>query len=178
MNSAVFRAVKGIAGPWLPVLSPVFVSLCAVSATSCVDVDGGAIELSWTLRTFEGEVISSDQEEACRRAGIESIRVCWRPAGAGGVDAGAPECAGGRSRTFACGDDRGVTRFEVEPGEQAIWLEPVCEGGEMAVEGTYQVPAPIVRGVAEGAVVALGAQLVEATDGARNCPAAGCTCDF
>lgn len=102
--------------------------------------------------------------------------MCWQRAGSR-VDAGGGRlCAEERSRRFACGDDRGVTQFEVEPGPTAIWIEPICESGELAEEGTYEVPAPVVREIRDGEVAALQALLVVATDGDRNCPPAGCTC--
>ena len=127
------------------------------------------------MRTFDGSVIDSNRDEACRRARIEEMRVCWRPAAE--VDAGDPRhCAPERSRAFACGEDRGVTQFEVEPGPTAIWLEPVCGDGETPEEGTYEVPAPIVRDIRDGDAAALLALLVVVTDGDRECPPAGCTC--
>lgn len=178
MNSAFFAAVKGSAGRWLGRLAKGAAAVLALGGGACVDVDGGAIELSWTLRTFDGDVIDSDREEACERARIDAIRICWRPDDAQ-VDAGQgalSACDEARSRAFDCAADRGVTRFQVEPGRNAIWIEPVCEGGEVPGEGTYDVPAPIVREVADGEVVALRTLLVVATDGDRNCPEAGCTC--
>lgn len=184
MNSAFSAAVKGGASRWWAATT----GLCALvmtlgigGAASCVDVEGGAIELSWTLRTFGGDVIDSDREEACRRARIERVRVCWRrvagPDAGGGPEAGGDRtCRAARSRTFSCEADRGVTQFEVPPGENSIWIEPLCAGGEPPAEGTYDVPAPIVRAVRGGEVVALSTLLIVATDGDRNCPAAGCTC--
>jgi hypothetical protein len=177
LNSALCAAVQVIAGPRWRSAQCVALFALAIGLSSCVDVDGGAIELSWTLRTFDGEVIASNRDEACRRARLESVRVCWQPLSAG-VDAGeGRRCAAARSREFACGEDRGVTRFEVEPGPTAIWLEPLCVADlEPPEPGTYEVPAPIVRDIREGEVAALRALLIVATDGDQDCPPAGCTC--
>lgn len=176
MNSALCTAVQAIAQGRGVRWSAAVILAFALGVGSCVQVDGGAIELSWTLRTFDGDVIDSNREQACRRARIEDIRVCWRAAGAPVDAADARLCGRSSSRRFFCGADRGVTQFEVPPGATSIWIEPICASGQPPQEGTFQVPAPIVREIRDGEVAALRALLVVATDGDQNCPEAGCTC--
>lgn len=134
-----------------------------------MDVNGGAVELSWSLRTFEG-----DSLEACERAGIDSIRLCWLPQTDGGGSGGG-RCRPTQYRAFACADESGVTRFEIPPGPTSLWIEPVCADGLPADPNTYQVPPPIVRTLEEGQVATLSSLLVAVSDN-QSCTGPGCTC--
>lgn len=133
---------------------------------ACVDVNGGAVELSWSLRTLAG-----DSVESCSAASIEAVRLCWQPLGDGGGEGGA-RCRSERFRSFPCEDESGATRFELPPGPTSLWIEPVCDDGLPAALGTYQVPPPIVRTVSTGDVVTLSSLLI-AVD---PCAEPGCTC--
>ncbi len=132
---------------------------------ACVQVDGGAVELSWTLRTFEGNA------NTCLKSGVEMVRVCWIPLDVDG-GSGLQVCRRGQFREFPCDSSRGVTRFELPPGRNMLFLEPVCAGGVVAQN--FQVPAPIVRDVEKGGVVTLDQLLIVATD--VRCSDARCSC--
>jgi hypothetical protein len=144
-------------------------------SVACVEIDGGAVELAWLLRDFEGE------PNDCQSARIAEIRVCWQPLGG---DASLPEqneCValatdGGRVeqfREFDCGARRGVTRFEIPGGSTSFFVEPLCQDGALP-PGPYQVPPPIVRTVTNGSVVTLNQLLIVASN--EQCAEENCTC--
>ncbi len=137
------------------------VTLTAASANlSCVEIDGGAVELSWALRNFEGNRI-----RLCDDARVRWIQLAWKSADDDGTGAVGP--ADGTLR-FECVENRGVTNFVVPPGPQLLWIEPVCSGGDTPA-GPFQVPAPIRREIVAGTVVTLDALLVVA-DECATCP--------
>jgi hypothetical protein len=131
-----------------------------------VQVDGGAIELSWSLRSFTGDPI-----DQCTNADISTIRVWWE------ADDESDRPA---FTDFACEESRGVTGFEVPEGTTRVWVEPVCTDGAEAAPDTYQAPAPIVRDVSNGDVITLNSLLIVVSDNTKSadeqCLAAGCTC--
>lgn len=128
--------------------------------SGCVELDGGAVELSWTLREFDGDAVSGCGR--ARHAGAPAgeplfaeMRLCWQAAPDGVASAACDE-----SFTFECGPRHGVSGFELPPGPTAFWLEPLCSDGTLAAIVGYQVPPPIVRDVVVGAVVTLNSLLV------------------
>lgn len=131
--------------------------------TGCVQIDGGAVELSWSIRNFDGESSSCDlrtTDGSNDFADIDQIRICWEPVEPGG-EIGV--CDPMLSETFDCRVGHGVSGFEIAPGDTALWIEPVCEGTMVTpTVGKYEVPAPIVRDVTSGEVVTLNALLIVA----------------
>lgn len=130
----------------------------------CVEVSGGAVELSWALRSFSGENIST-----CAEAGIEEVQVCWDLLDGGSepqelacppadIQTSGAVVPGGR--IFDCNVKRGVSGFEVPPGRVLFWLRPLCADGQPPTEDAYLVPPPVVRTVESGQVVTLNALLV------------------
>lgn len=132
------------------------------------------MELSWSLRTFEGESIGS-----CGDARIARVRLCWTSLDAEDDPPGAG-CRPQNSKEFGCGEQSGITGFDVPPGRTSLSIQPICLDGAAAREGTYEVPAPIVRTVQEGKVVTLSSLLIVANDHTQpeesRCRPAGCTC--
>lgn len=138
----------------------VIVVLCALAAPGCVQIEGGAVELSWSIRDFD------DNKVECGAADIESIRICWQA-----VSAGTPlECR--LFHSFDCLASRGVSEFEIDEGETAFFVQPRCNvgGTELVPIGDYEVPSPIVREVAVGKVVTLNQLLVLVTSPASCNP--------
>jgi len=76
-------------------------------------------------------------------------------------------------RAFDCEQNRGVTRFEVPPGPNALFVSPLCAGGQEPT-GPLSVPAPIVRTVVRGEVVTLDQILIVASN--EDCTGDQCTC--
>ncbi len=166
MNSFATGAVQRRSPGTARVIAIAFGALAALFGNlACVEINGGAVELSWTLRDFDGDTTN------CGEQRIGSIRVCWQ--GLAG-DAGLPGDVGcvavsteagfrEQYREFDCLASRGVTRFEIPAGRTALFVEPVCNGGTPP-QGPYQVPPPIVRVVEEGQVVTLNQLLIVVTD--------------
>ncbi len=124
------------------------VALALVWVAGCVEINGGAVELSWTLRTFAGANI-----DECSAYEIGQIRLEWQS----GPDN--PNVDGG-STTFDCTDSRGVTDFVIGEGAQLLEIVPICDDGNDAAADTYEVPAPILRQVHTGELVTLNSLLV------------------
>tara|TARA_R110002096_G_scaffold16898_14_gene58212 strand:+ start:53192 stop:53698 length:507 start_codon:yes stop_codon:yes gene_type:complete len=136
-----------------------------VTGFQCVAIEGGATELSWSIRTFDGDPVNT-----CASALVDKIRLCWNA-----LDSGATGCRPGNFREFKCEDQTGVTLFEIEPGRTAFFAEPICADGQPATVGTYQSPPEIVRTVRDGEVVSLESLLIVVTDHPSSC-GVECTC--
>jgi hypothetical protein len=157
LNRTAATAVEA----WLSRALRAAATIGLLASLSCVEIEGGAIELAWALRDFAGD------ENSCQKAGVGEIRVCWRAVD----DAGSTDCVTvredggvrGQYRDFACTANRGITRFEVPPGPTSIFVKPLCAVDGLASPGPYQVPPPIVRTVEQGRVVTLDQLLVVAT---------------
>lgn len=132
------------------------------AAGACVEVNGGAVELSWSLRTFE------DTTTSCAQANVNEIRLIWEDASDSPDGGNRP----GTHADFDCVENRGVTGFDVPEGDQLLRVQPICEDGNPATEHTYEVPPPILRQVRAGEVVTLNSLLVVV--GCQN--NTGCTC--
>lgn len=138
-----------------------------VSAVGCVDISGGAVELSWSFQTFVGGSI----QDACATTQVESVRLCWR---AKGGENGTNNCQVLTSYDdFPCNDFRGITDFVIPPGEQLMEIAPLCTGQDQPPERQkYDVPAPIVRDVITGEVVTLDSLLIVINEADAD----GCAC--
>jgi hypothetical protein len=145
------------------------VMLQVLTSVACVEVNGGAVELSWSVRAFDGERADEDCDNSDRKDGpivhLDKIRLAWKAIADGGDGTGMEPDGWDE---FPCSDRRGITEFSVPPGQHMLWIVPVCPGGAPAT-GNYQVPPPIVRTIGEGTVTTLGALLVVANE--STCPA-------
>lgn len=142
-----------------------------VTSVSCVEVNGGAVELSWSVRSFDGERVDDSCDNSDPRKGpivhLKRIRLAWKAVGDDGGGAGMEPDG---LAEFPCGDRRGITEFTVPGGAHLLWIVPVCAGGVLPATSDYQVPPPIVRDIREGTVTTLDALLVVANE--STCPAA------
>lgn len=137
--------------------------LMAALWSGCVEINGGAVELNWTLRGFNGENIG-DQTERCEMPGVKDVRIVWVH----------QEGLGTGFSQFPCVDGQGTTPFEIPDGQVAFSTQPVCCDGTPGPAGSYQAPAPIVRAVTLGQVVSLRTLLIEVEPQAgpqATCPA-------
>ncbi len=118
-----------------------------------MQIEGGAAELSWSLRD------SCGGNANCGDSGVDitRIKLCWYPLD---QDDGTPgQCP--NFQDFACSKSTGVTSFDIAPGSTALFIEPIFGSGAQS----YQVPPPIVRDVEEGRVVTLNSLLVVVNTG-------------
>lgn len=111
----------------------------------CKSVDGGAVEVSWVLATWDGRGIS---DCGCTCPPIAKVRVAVVPEG-GGADA----CAGRSACEFSCNQQTAATQFDIPPGSYQVSLIPVgpdgtdvtggeaggCRAGAQAYTKLYQV---------------------------------------
>lgn len=124
--------------------------LCLFNLT-CVQIDGGAVELYWSIRSFDGTALE------CPDVGLAEVQLCWEPVGDAGV---VQVCSPERSATFPCADLHGVTTFQIPDGPTAMWIRPLCPGTQPPPR--YVVPAAIVRDISHGEVAILNALLIVA----------------
>ena len=138
-----------------------------VPAPGCVEVDGGAIEASWVLRTFDGRAISGCD---CANPEIARVRLVVHSAlpdpASGSESLGPDVCAGLPGCEFSCRSQRGATPFFLPTGRYAISVLPLGSQGEALVGAPsgmagVRVPAPILRDVEFGRPTQLDAVAIE-----------------
>jgi hypothetical protein len=128
-----------------------FASLAAALAAlgGCVDVNGGAVEVSWSLQRSDGT------PNECERAAVGRMSLVATPVPAGD---------GRESRIYRwpCNRYHGATLFDLAPGRYTLALVPECTQASTPILPNVRIPAPIVRDVREGEVVNLDAFLIVA----------------
>lgn len=163
---------------WLPSVEDgvraILVATFALCWTACVDIQGAAAEFNWSVRDFSGSIISR-----CERAGIVEVRLAWQS-----LANASPEQGVDRTpddfEPFDCDVRHGVTKFNIPPGAQLLWILPICPDGDPPAPGTYSVPPPILREMRDGEVVSLDSLLIVAHDRGADlmgCNADACTCE-
>lgn len=140
-------------------------ALLANLASACVPVDGGAVELSWKLRPASSDLPDKFVDCASGLAGtnpVTRIRLDWDVDGNQG------------SQSWRCGDNHGVTGFDLPEGNALLSIAPECAEGP-ASPSTYTAPAPEKRRVISGDTVSLGA--VELVLRVSYCGQQPCICE-
>ncbi len=141
----------------------------------CVPIDGGAVEASWVLRTFDGRAISSCACSSPEIARVRFVVYGVREDGSLREDL----CAGRSDCEFSCSRQSGATSFFIPPGRYAFSVAPLGVAGDSLVPpgppilqppGTDQptdpsvrVPAPILRDIAYGRPTQLDAIAIESS---------------
>ena len=130
----------------------------------CSTIDGGAVELSWTLRPAS----SSDPDKFvdCESlkvgtGAVTRIRLDWT------------NDADSDHEEWSCGDSHGVTGFSLLPGATLFSVSPVC-AGKYADPKSYIAPAIEERDVKVGDTVSLGA--IELVVNVSYCGDQPCIC--
>jgi hypothetical protein len=116
-------------------------------ANGCVPIDGGAVEVRWTIQTLSAAPrldLDEGDRMTCDEAAIETVTLR--------IDSGD---AAGSSVRFACDDHLGSSDFDVAPGQHLFTLEAGGPRGEEAV-----FPDPIAAEVREGEVTDLQVVLI------------------
>ena len=143
----------------------VLIAASALVASSCIDVDGGAVEASWVLRTDQGFAISGC---GCSDPKIDRVRfevVAIDAAGAAGADV----CAGRGDCVFACTRGTGATDFAIPPGRYGVAIVPLdADGQDLRMPGpgekSVRTPERILRDVVAGQVTQIDALAIIATE--------------
>ena len=115
-------------------------------ASACVEIDGGAVEISWVIRSPAGGGIT---DCSCAQPAIGTVRLVLR--GVGGAIEGATPCAGRAQCDFPCQRQTGATPFDIpetKPGETyEVSVVAVAAGVELP---QVKKPASILREVVRG----------------------------
>lgn len=133
-------------------------------AAGCETVDGGAVELEWTLRPASSKL--PDKFVACDSGQIGThavtrIRLDWQTA----TDSDHAE--------WPCNDSHGVTGFSLSAGPTLFSVSPVCAGKYASLD-SYIAPAVEQRDVILGDTVSLGA--IELVVNVTYCDQQPCIC--
>lgn len=115
----------------------------------CLEMDGGAVEVSWVIRD------AHQRGQSCSQAGIHQVRVEVIQQTDGGV---VNLCTARRigKCTFSCKDGNGATPFRIPSGSYYFGLMPLdSEGNEMS-PGLVQVPVMARRSIDDGQMLDLG----------------------
>jgi hypothetical protein len=127
-------------------------ALCGLLGTGCVRIDGGAVEISWVVRSPEGRAITD-----CTCAAPVISRVQLKLVGVGGDIAETTPCDGRPECAFPCQRQTGSTPFEINPGlaesdgeVPEYQISVTALGVDGATLFGVQSPAPILRSVVQG----------------------------
>jgi hypothetical protein len=127
-------------------------ALCGLLAAGCVRIDGGAVEISWVVRSYDGRAIT---DCTCSSPEIAKVRLVLR--GVGGDIDGTTPCAGRPECEFSCQRQTGSTPFEVpqgRAGSDGIAPQYQISVTALGTDGNplsgVQAPAPILRSVVRG----------------------------
>jgi hypothetical protein len=137
-------------------------STLAAGGVGCVPTEGGAVEASWVLRTFDGRAISDCR---CSQPEVSRVRLVVARLEADGA-LGEDVCAGRSDCEFSCSSQSGATAFFVSAARYGISVAPLGVGRELlAGEPPYgagvRVPAPILREVVFGRPTQIDAVAIE-----------------
>lgn len=123
----------------------------ALVAGGCVKIDGGAVEVSWVVRSESGSAIT---DCSCADPSIDKVRlrlVRVPPLDPPSIEDDMP-CDGQAQCDFPCQRQTGSTAFDIKPtqaGESyAISVVAVGVDGEELMG--VMSPAPILRAVVQG----------------------------
>jgi hypothetical protein len=141
---------------------------------ACVPVNGGAVELSWTVLDAQGgcgPAGSGSVSFCCSQQGISTVELCVQDCdtqdASTGSCTGKPTCP---SFTFSCDRTRGATDFAISPGRKKLWITVTCTNG--ATPSGISVPEPLLRDVTSGDVTELNALLISVPSDRAACSAA------
>ena len=120
--------------------------------TTCVEINGGAVEISWVIRSDTGSAIT---DCGCAEPAIAKVRLVLVGRGEPGspID-GATPCAGQAQCDFDCSRQTGSTAFNIQEthGREryAVWVEAIGTDGNAIPENVVMRPALILREVVRG----------------------------
>src|SRR5262245_52236126 len=119
----------------------VFLSLTCLLAT-CVEINGGAVEISWVIRSQAGSAIT---DCGCASPSIAKVRL--KLVGVGGAVDGKAPCAGQAQCDFPCSRQTGSTAFNIQEthGAERYEVSVVAIGTDGSELSQVTAPAPILR---------------------------------
>jgi hypothetical protein len=119
----------------------------ACLSTACVEINGGAVEISWVIRSEAGSAIT---DCGCASPSIAKVRLVLT--GVGGAVDGQKPCEGKAQCDFACARQTGATPFNIPEthGSERYDVSIVALGADDGPLLQVQAPAPILREVVRG----------------------------
>jgi hypothetical protein len=128
------------------------------AAGSCVQINGGAVEMSWVVHA-NGRALTD-----CTCSDPEIVSVRFQVVGHGGNIEGTTPCAGRPQCVFPCQRQTGATPFDIPEthGDELYSISLVAVGKDGADLPAIKTPAPILRTVVNGQPTELEAFLLEA----------------
>jgi hypothetical protein len=131
-----------------PIAALLFLSLSlACLSGACVEIDGGAVEISWVIRSDTGSAIT---DCGCASPSIATVRL--RLTGVGGTIEDYQPCAGNAQCDFPCARQTGSTAFNIKEtrGDERYQVSVAAVGTDGAELLQVMTPAPILREVVRG----------------------------
>ena len=126
----------------------IIAAVCFIpAATGCVRIDGGAVEISWVVRSNDGKAIN---DCGCSDPPITKVRL--KLVGEGGDIAGTTPCEGQAQCEFPCQRQTGSTPFDIRETQAGEMYEISVAAVGLDESELTQVmtPAPILRTVTRG----------------------------
>jgi len=119
----------------------------ACLSTACVDIDGGAVEVSWVIRSTTGSAITD-----CGCASPSIAKVKLNLLGVGGAINGLMPCADNAQCEFPCARQTGSTAFNIPEthGSERYEVSLEARGSDGSPLLQVMTPAPILREVVRG----------------------------
>ncbi len=140
-------------------------ALPVLLAIGCVDVNGGAVELSWAVVKSEGGELTSCQTEDWT---LSKVKLRARLLH---CDAGENQCHSCLlPDPWACDVVHGSTLFEFQPGDWELSIAVAQDPATGQTASPIRVPDPIVRHVVNGEVTELQGLLIVVGSSDGNLP--------
>lgn len=118
----------------------------------CIQIEGGAVEARWVLRTPSGNAVTCQDD----RARIDWVRFVLSP-----QPEGVDPCFDDERCAFSCDRGVGTTPFFIADGDYAIALQPLdAEEIPLTEQDGVSVPAPLIRQVRAGQSTSLFVNLI------------------
>jgi hypothetical protein len=121
--------------------------LAGLIPAACIPIDGGAVEISWVVRSADGRAITD-----CGCSDPPIARVRLHLVGRGGAIQDTRPCDGRSQCEFSCQRQTGSTPFDIketQPGE-SYDVSVVAVGNDGLDLTGVTTPAPISRAVTRG----------------------------
>jgi hypothetical protein len=122
--------------------------LCGAPAVGCVKIDGGAVEVSWVVRSETGAAIS---DCGCADPAIATVRLVL-VLDVDGLPTSYKPCDNQAQCDFPCPRQTGSTAFDIRPTQANETYEISVTGVDATGVpiSTVMAPAPILRSVVAG----------------------------
>ena len=146
------------------VLAALSILASALAGSGCVEINGGAVEVSWAIFARDGRTIT---DCSCANPQIAFVRLQL----VSESNPGSQPCTGNEACRFSCGRKTGATPFTIPAGQYLMSVVPVDSSGTdlpaLIAPGvaSVQSPPPESRAVVRGQPTELESFMLEADCG-------------